>query len=64
MVFNASWYTNVFFPEYKRELQRLIQNKEITTDQGMLTLLAQTFPEVTLITPSYERIAERMFTFY
>lgn len=60
MVFDAQWYRKTFFPEYREELRRVMHDGEITTDQGMLTLLVQTFPKITLLQPSYDRMAQRL----
>lgn len=59
MIFDSSWYRSTFLPAYQQMVNQLLKNKEVTTDQGVLSLMVQTLP-VKLLTPSYYKIMARM----
>jgi hypothetical protein len=60
MIFDARWLRDVFFPGYCNLFQRLFEDGKSTTDQGMLTLMAQKFLEIVLLSPFDHRVAQRM----
>jgi hypothetical protein len=62
MIFDSAWFMSTFFKSFKTLLNRIVKKGEITTDQGMLTLLVQQFPHARILKPSYSRILERMLT--
>jgi len=59
LTFDSVWYKTTFFPKYKELVASLKTEGYITSDQGMLTLLAQQLT-FTILRPSYDRIMERM----
>lgn len=60
MVFNRTWYRDVLYNKYRKARLRLHNQSMTTTEQGILTLLAQRVPEIHQQTPNYERIAARL----
>lgn len=61
MVFNRTWFQSVFFDRYKSLRLALLNDSLVTSEQGMLTLMAQQ-PDNNIVmqTPSYARIAARL----
>tara|TARA_X000000368_G_scaffold380117_1_gene335691 strand:- start:7743 stop:9914 length:2172 start_codon:yes stop_codon:yes gene_type:complete len=60
MIFDPGFLTRTFFVSFQSLLQSLYESREVTTDQAMLTLMVQKFPEIILLQPSYDKMAERL----
>jgi hypothetical protein len=60
MTFNTKFLINEFSPRYFDMLKRLLKQRYITTEQGLLSLLVQEMPEVDHIAVGYADIARYM----
>ena len=62
MTFDPTWFKTTFMPALRNKLKQLFERQEVTTEQGLLTLLVQDLEahRLTLLTPSYDRIMMRM----